>query len=102
MTAPKKYSPEVRERAVRMLKEHAHEYPSRWEAIESIAAKIGCAAQTLHNWARKEEPAVVAAAADHDRLKQLERENAELRRANEILRSATTFFAKAEFDRRGK
>jgi len=96
------YSPEVRERAVRMLKEHEHEYPTRWAAIESIAGKIGCTAQTLYTWVRKTEPAMVAAASEQARVKQLERENAELRRANEILRKASAFFAQAELDRRGK
>src|SRR5215468_3729040 len=97
-----KYSPEVRERAVRMLKEHEHEYPTRWAAIESIAGKIGCTAPTLYTWVRKTEPAMVAAASEQARVKQLERENAELRRANEILRKASAFFAQAELDRRGK
>jgi len=96
------YSPEVRERAVRMLKEHEHEYPTRWAAIESIAGKICCTAQTLYTWVRKTEPAMVAAASEQARVKQLERENAELRRANEILRKASAFFAQAELDRRGK
>jgi transposase len=97
-----KYSAEVRERAVRMLREHEHEYGSRWAAIESIAGKIGCTAQTLRTWVRKTEPAMVAAAGEQSRLKQLERENAELRRANEILRKASAYFAQAELDRRGK
>ena len=97
-----KYSAEVRERAVRMLKEHEHEYPSRWAAIESIAAKIGCTAQTLRTWVRKSEPAMIASASEQARVRQLERENAELRRANEILRKASAFFAQAELDRRGK
>jgi transposase len=97
-----KYSAEVRERAVRMLREHEHEYGSRWAAIESIAGKIGCTAQTLRSWVRKTEPAMVAAAGEQARLKQLERENAELRRANEILRKASAFFAQAELDRRGR
>jgi transposase len=97
-----KYSAEVQERAVRMLREHEHEYGSRWAAIESIAGKIGCTAQTLRTWVRKTEPAMVSAAGEQARLKQLERENAELRRANEILRKATAYFAQAELDRRGK
>jgi len=96
------YSPEVRERAVRMLNEHEHEYPTRWAAIESIAGKIGCTAQTLYTWVRKTEPAMVAAASEQARLKDLEREVAELRRANEILRKASAYFAQAELDRRGK
>jgi transposase len=97
-----KYSSEVRDRAVRMLKEHEHEYPTRWSAVESIAGKIGCTAQTLQSWVRKTEPGVIAAANEQTRLKQLERENAELRRANEILRKASAYFAQAELDRRGK
>ncbi len=97
-----KYSTEVRERAVRMLKDHEHEYPTRWAAVESIAGKIGCAPATLHGWVRKTEPAVVASATEQARVKQLERENAELRRANEILRKASAYFAQAELDRRGK
>lgn len=97
-----RFSAEVRERAVRMLREHEHEYPSRWAAIVSVAGKIGCTAQTLRTWVLKTEPAMVASASDQARLKQLERENAELKRANEILRKASAFFAQAELDRRGK
>jgi transposase len=97
-----RFSAEVRERAVRMLREHEHEYPSRWAAIVSVAGKIGCTAQTLRTWVLKTEPAMVATASDQARLKQLERENAELKRANEILRKASAFFAQAELDRRGK
>ncbi len=85
-----------------MFKEHVHEHPSRWAAIQSIAAKIGCTAQTLETWVRKTEPAVIAASVEADRVKALERENAELRRANEILRKASAYFAQAELDRRGK
>lgn len=97
-----RFSAEVRERAVRMLREHEHEYPSRWAAIVSVAGKIGCTAQTLRTWVLKTEPAMVATASDQARLRQLERENAELKRANEILRKASAFFAQAELDRRGK
>ena len=98
-----KFSPEVRERAVRMVLEHAGEYPTRWAAVVSIAAKIGCAAQTLHDWTKKAEvdggkragvPSKVA-----EKLRALERENRELRQANEILRKASAYFAQAELDR---
>lgn len=102
MGKPSQYSAEVREGAVRMVREHEREYASRWEAIRSIAPKIGRTAQTLHNWIRKTEPAQIASDNDQARLKELERENAELRRANEILRKASAFFAQAELDRRGK
>ena len=98
-----KFSPEVRERAVRMVLEHVGEYPSRWAAVESIAAKIGCAAQTLHEWTKKAEvdggkrPGVPSDVAE--KLRALERENCELRQANEILRKASAYFAQAELDR---
>ena len=102
----KRYSAEVRERAVRLFQEHVHEYPTRWEEMGSIAAKIGCTAETLRSWVLKVEasadPHRNTALADRERVKQLERENAELKRANEILRKASAFFAQAELDRRGK
>jgi len=104
MTKRQRYSPEVRERAVRMVFEHASEYNSQWEAICSIAAKIGCSAETLRQWVRRSE--VDAGRRDgvtsdeRTRLKELERENRELRRANEILRKASAYFAQAELDRR--
>jgi len=85
-----------------MLKEHEREYRSRWAAIESIAGKMGCTAQTLRTWVLKTEPAMVASASEQARLKELEREVAELCRANEILRKASAYFAQAELDRRGK
>lgn len=101
-----KYSPEVRDRAVRMVWEHQSEYESRWAAIVSIGAKIGCTAETLRKWVHKAEREQrlghAVSADERDRLKALERENRELRRANEILRQAAAFFAQAELDRRGK
>jgi transposase len=104
MSKSTRYSPEVRERAVRMVFEHQHDHPSQWAAIRSIAEKIGCTAQTLCNWVRKAErdqgrrPGV--SSDEKARIKELERENKELRRANEILRKASAYFAQAELDRR--
>ena len=98
-----KFSPEVRERAVRMVQDHLVDYPSRWAAVVSIAEKIGCVPQTLHEWVKKAEvdsgkragvPTEMA-----EKLKALERENRELRQANEILRKASAYFAQAELDR---
>src|SRR5208283_280788 len=103
-TTTNKFSPEVRDRAVRMVLDHAGEHPSRWAAVTSIAAKIGCTPQTLHDWVKKAEvdsgqragvPTEMA-----EKLKALERENRELRQANEILRKASAYFAMAELDRR--
>ncbi|WP_310628063.1 IS3 family transposase [Limnohabitans sp.] len=96
MSKSNRFSPEVRERAVRMLQEHRGEYPSTWAAIESIALKIGCAPQTLHEWVRKHEVDTGMrdglTSTERDRIKELERENKELRRANEILKVASAFF----------
>ncbi len=100
------YSPEVRERAVRLVQEHRGEYSSLWAAIESIAPKIGCVPQTLHGWVRKHEIDTGlrggVTADERERLKALEREVKELRKANEILKLASAFFAQAELDRRLK
>ena len=106
MNKSKKFSPEVRERAVRMVQEHRGEYPSLWAAIESIAPKIGCVPQTLLDWVKQSEVDTGARAgvstAEAKRVKELEREVKELRRANEILKLASAFFAQAELDRRLK
>ena len=100
------FSPEVRERAVRMVQEHRGDYPSLWVAIESIAPKIGCVPQTLHKWVKRFEfDAGVregVTTSEAQRVKHLEREVKDLRRANEILKLASAFFAQAELDRRLK
>ncbi len=106
MARPSRYSPEVRERSVRMVLEHQGEHDSQWAAIGSIAAKIGCTAETLRKWVRQTErnqgqrPGLTT--EERERLKQAEREIRELRRANEILRKASAYFAQAELDRRPK
>src|SRR5512139_2802185 len=106
MKKSNKFSPEVRERSVRMVQEHRGHYPSPWAAIESIAPKIGCVPQTLLEWAKQTAVDVGARAgtsmAEQERIKDLEREVNELRRANEILKLASAFFAQAELDRRLK
>jgi transposase-like protein len=106
MRKSNKFSPEVRERAVRMVQEHRGQYSSLWAAIESIAPKIGCVPQTLLEWVKQAEVDVGARAgtstAEQERIKDLEREVKELRRANEILKLASAFFAQAELDRRLK
>ena len=106
MNKSNKFSPEVRERAVRMVQEHRGEYPSLWAAVESIAPKIGCVPQTLLEWVKRVEidagsrPGTTTAEAQ--RIKELEREVKELRRTNDILRTASAFFAQAELDRKLK
>jgi transposase-like protein len=106
MNKSNKFSPEVRERAVRLVLEHRGEYPSLWLAVESIAPKIGCVPQTLLTWVKRHEIDTGlregTTTADAQRMKELEREVKELRRANEILKVASAFFAQAELDRRFK
>ena len=101
-----RFSPEVRERAVRMVLEHRGEYPSLWACIESIAPKIGCVPQTLNDWVKQQEidAGIREGLSTEERahMKALEREVKELRRANEILKLASAFFAQAELDRRLK
>jgi transposase len=106
MARPNRYSPEVRERAVRMVREHQAEHESQWAAIRSMAEKLGCTSETLRRWVRQaERDAGVRPGLTTDervRLKELERENRDLKRANEILRKASAYFAQAELDRRAK
>ncbi len=104
MTKNTRFSPEVRQRAVRMVIESQNDYDSQWAAISSIAPKIGCTPETLSTWLRQYERDAGAgdgglSTTERQRLKELERENRELRRSNDILRQASAYFAKAEFDR---
>ncbi len=106
MNTSKRYSPEVRERAVRLVRETEQEHGSQWAAIQSIAAKIGCTHETLRRWVRQSEKDRGERAGlttdEKTLLKQLQRENRELKQANENLRKASAFFAQAELDRRPK
>ena len=106
MPRSSKYSPELRERAVRLVQEHAHEHPSQWAAMRSVAGKLGCTVEALRRWVRQAErdqgkrPGLTT--DERQQLTELQRENFELKRANEILRKASAYFAQAELDRRAK
>jgi transposase len=106
MGRPRQFSPEVRERAVRLVEEQLREHDSEWAAMRSVAAKLGCTTETLRKWVRQaqrdagQRPGLTT--TERERLKELEREVRELRRANEILKKASAYFAQAELDRRGK
>ncbi len=106
MNKPMRYPPEFRERAVRMLLEQQDQYDSQWAAMNSIAVKVGCTAETLRKWVRQAEQDLGirkgVTSDERERLKELERENRELKRANEILRKASAYFAQAELDRKPK
>ncbi|PUB85833.1 MAG: hypothetical protein DBP00_12480 [gamma proteobacterium symbiont of Ctena orbiculata] len=106
MSRASRYSPEFRERAVRMLQEQQDQHASQWAALNSIAGKVGCTAETLRKWVKQADidqgMRAGLSSSDRQRLKELERENRELKQANEILRKASAFFAQAELDRRPK
>ena len=104
MSRASRYSPEFRERAVRMLQEQQDQHASKWAALNSISGKVGCTAETLRKWVKQAEidqgKHEGLSSSERARLKELERENKELKQANEILRKASAFFAQAELDRR--
>lgn len=106
MSRKSRYAPELRERAVRMVFDHAHEHPSQWATIRSVAEKIGCTVEALRRWVRQAERDGGTRAGlttdERARLKALEKENVELKRANEILKTASAYFAQAALDRRAK
>src|SRR5256712_13014945 len=106
MARPTRYSPEVRERAIRMVREHGPEHPSQWAAIASIASKLGCTAETLRRWVRQAERGTGQRSGltndERQQLKELQREGGELKSADEILKEASAYFAQAELDRRAK
>ena len=106
MSRASKFSPEVRERSVKMVLEHQDEYESQWAAIVSVAAKVGCTAETLRGWLRQHERDTGkrdgVTTAEKERIRALEREVRELRRTNEILKLASAYFAQAELDRHHK
>jgi len=106
MPKASKYSPELRERAVRMVFDHAHEHPSQWATMRSVAEKLGCTVEALRRWVRQAERDAGTRAGlttdERTELKRLQRENFELRRANEILKTASAYFAQAALDRRAK
>jgi transposase-like protein len=107
MSAVKRFSPEARDRAVRLVAEHRREHEcSQWAAIVAVAPLIGCTAETVRRWVRHSEGGEskpsAGSASESERVAALERENRELKRANEILRKASAFFAQAELDRNGK